>query len=283
MKIDSSLIEAFVLCSESESISIGAKSLGITQSAMTQRIQRLEERLGSSLIIRQKSGLTLTEAGTKLLRYAKVAAQLELETLAEIDAFQDELSGTIRIAAFSSILRSAIIPALTSFLIDNKKVSIEFKSYEVIELENVLMRGGADFVVADYRFQKGGIAETLLGNENYVVINSANNPCSEEIYLDHGPHDNATASFFNFQNKKPKFYRRTFMGDVYGIIDGVASGLGKAVMSEHLIKKRKDIKIVSGYKKYQREVVLHHFEQPYYPKVWEVIIKKLRQAKYLNV
>lgn len=278
MKIDSILINAFIECAEVGNISLAARRIGITQSAATQRLQKLEELLGVTLFIRQKSGLMLTEAGQKYLKFAKMVSSLEQEVLAEIDGFQDELTGTIRVAAFSSVLRSVVIPSLTKLLLNNKKVTIEFKSYEVVDLEKILLSGSADLVISDYRFKKTGVSEVLLGHEKYVVINSKLNPCGEEIYLDHGPHDNATSSYFNEQSKKPKIYRRTFMGDVYGIIDGVSMGIGKAVMSEHLIKDRGDIQIMKGYKKYHREVILHHFEQPYYSKLWTTVIDHI--SKY---
>jgi DNA-binding transcriptional LysR family regulator len=281
MKIDTSLLQSFLSCVESGSVSLAAAALGVTQGAVSQRLQKLEELLGCALLIRAKSGLKLTDAGNKLLRFAHMHRHLESEVLSEINAFQDEVSGTVRIAAYSSVLRSVVIPALAKFLLANKKVSIEFRSFEVPDLEGVLRSGAADFVIADYHFEKVGIKETLLGREKFVVITGAKTPCHEEIYLDHGPNDHATSSFFASQTKRPKVYRRTFMGDVYGIIDGVSAGLGKAVMSQHLVEGRNDVVTVRGYRDYSRDVVLHHFEYPYYPKVWKKVTDALVSSRLL--
>ena len=65
------------------------------------------------------------------------------------------------------------------------------------------------------------------------------------------------------------------MGDVYGIISGVELGLGRAVMSKHLLKNNKAIRFVPGFKKYAVEVKLHYFEQPYYSKLHSQIVNEL--------
>jgi DNA-binding transcriptional LysR family regulator len=184
----------------------------------------------------------------------------------------------VRIAAFSSVLRSVIIPALAPFLRKHSKVQIEFRSYEMVQLESVLQRGEADFVVTDYRMKKNQVEEHLLGKEEYVVIESSKHPSPEDIYLDHGPQDNATESYFAAQKMAPKHYRRTFMGDVYGIIDGVQEGLGRAVMSKHLIKGQKNLKIIKGYKPYFREIVLHSYKQSYTPKLQQLVIQELEKS-----
>jgi hypothetical protein len=57
-----------------------------------------------------------------------------------------------------------------------------------------------------------------------------------EVYLDHYPQDNATEAFFAHQGVT--FAKvRSYMGDVYAILDGVALGLGRAVMSKHMLER----------------------------------------------
>jgi hypothetical protein len=123
--------------------------------------------------------------------------------------------------------------------------------------------------------QKNHIEEVLLGHEEYVVIESSRHKSPENVFLDNGPDDNATEAFFSIQKNTPH-YKRSFMGDVYGILDGVEEGLGRAVMSKHLVKDKKGIKVISGYKSYRREVVLHYFKRPYYPKIYKEILRILK-------
>lgn len=50
----------------------GTKALNITQSALPQRILNLESDLGSTLFIRESSGILLTELGQRMLRYCQM-------------------------------------------------------------------------------------------------------------------------------------------------------------------------------------------------------------------
>jgi DNA-binding transcriptional LysR family regulator len=188
-----------------------------------------------------------------------------------------QLSGVVRIGGFSSVLRSVIIPSLAGFMRSHRSVSCEFRSYEVSDLFRVLKNAEADFVILDYRLTQKGVAEHVLGQEEYVVIESRTHSPPDDLYLDHGPYDNATESFFRAQPKPPRTYRRGFLGDVYGIIDGVEQGLGRAVMSRHLLQGHRQVRILKGHKRFFRDVTLNYFEQPYYSELHKAIVNQLLQ------
>lgn len=277
MKISSHGLQAFTQAAITLNVTQAAKALGLTQSALSQRLSLLEEDLEVTLFIREPRGLKLTEAGERLLRFSSLNQQMEEELLAEFKGSSQELAGTFRIAGYSSVLRSVIIPALAGFLRKNPKVHVDFQSFEMFELPEVLKTARADVVIMDYQWKKNGVAEIALGYEEFVVIESTKFEAPHEVYLDHGPLDNATEDFFAQQSKAPKNLRRSFMGDVYGIIDGVNQGLGRAVMSRHLIEDVKGIQIVSGYTKHKRPVTMHFFEQPFYSRLTQKIQSELKE------
>ncbi len=268
-------LDAFLETSRAGNATAAARTLGVTQSALSQRLSQLEADLEVTLFIRESRGLKLTPAGEKLLRYAQSHRRLEDELLLELRGDGKAVAGMLRVAGFSSVMRSVLIPALAPFLRAHPKVHVDFRSYEVVDLPAVLQRGEADLVVADYRFGRQGVEEHRLGDEEYVVIESARHPSGAPVYLDHGPHDNATESFFSIQSKPPSYYRRSFMGDVYGILEGVEQGLGNAVMSRHLIGKNPRVRVQKGWKRYTREVVMHHYAQAFYPRLQKLVVAEL--------
>jgi DNA-binding transcriptional LysR family regulator len=227
MKISSNGLQAFIQTASTLNVTQAAKDLGLTQSALSQRLALLESDLEVTLFIREPRGLILTEAGQRLLRFASLNQKLEEEMLFELKGHSQELAGTLRFGGYSSVLRSVIIPSLAPFLRKNPKVHIDFQSYEMFELPEVLKTARAELVVLDYALSKKGIVEEGLGKEEFIVIESSKLESPNDIYMDHGPEDNATEEFFKHQPKAPAFYRRSFMGDVYGIIDGVEQGLGR--------------------------------------------------------
>ena len=78
----------FIEVSQTLNVSRAAERLGISQPTLSLAIQRLEKNLGANLLIRTKSGVHLTHAGTKLVAQARVLA-LEWEKIRE-DALRDE-------------------------------------------------------------------------------------------------------------------------------------------------------------------------------------------------
>ncbi|MDB9786665.1 LysR family transcriptional regulator [Bacteriovoracaceae bacterium] len=285
MSISSIQLDAFHEVAKQLNFSKAAKMLGVTQSALSQRIKNLELDLGVTVFIRERSFIKLTESGEKLLRYCLVRSSIEGDLLGEIQSdyrsgADKQYSGIIRVAAYSSILRSVIIPSLNPFLIDNPNVQCEFIKGEMNELIEMLKSGEADLIILDHALGKSKIVEEEIGFEEYVVIENSKRNERSNVYLDNNPDDNATEAFFSSQAKKPEYYRRTFMGDVYGILDGVEAGLGRAVMSKHLVPKTTNIKRIKGYSKYVMNVTMHYFDQPYYPSLFnEVKMQILDNSK----
>jgi DNA-binding transcriptional LysR family regulator len=277
MKLSHLGLTAFYECARTLNVTEAARQLGLTQSALSQRLAQLEDEVSSTLFIRDSKGLILTETGERLLRFAEMNAGLEEELLRDLKGTKGELAGNLRIAGFSSVLRSMIIPALAPFLRKHPGIHLSFQSHEMSELPHVLSSSRADYIITDYEMNKRGISQDILGYEEYVVIESVKHTSADDIYLDHGPQDNATESFLSAQGKIPP-YRRSFMGDVYGIIEGVEEGLGRAVMSRHLIEDNRKVKILRGFKSYKRPITLHYYERPFETEVSRRVREELKKS-----
>jgi len=77
-------LRTFLAIVETGSLVRASEKMNVTQSTVTARLRTLEDEVGQSLLRRNKSGATLTPAGTKLLRYADIMVglwrQAKLET-----------------------------------------------------------------------------------------------------------------------------------------------------------------------------------------------------------
>lgn len=279
MSLSSLHLDAFLAVAQTAGFSSAAKVLNVTQSALSQRIKNLEDELGLTLFIRTPTGASLTEQGEKLLRYCQTRDSLERELLQELNVSKTiEMAGAVRIAAYSSVLRSVLIPALRPFLEKHPHLLCEFTSAKMAELPGMLQRAEVDFIVMDYRLERSNLQTLTLGQEKYVLIESAKNPDERhDVFLDNDADDRATELFFKAQGGKTPKYRRSYFDDCYGIIDGVSLGIGRAVMPEHLVVGRSKIKIVKGYKPYKVDVVLHYYQQPFYSKLHQAVIQTLTQ------
>lgn len=112
--LDYALLDALVSVVRTGSFERAARQIGVTPSAISQRIKLLEERVGSVLVIRGQpcSG---TEAGLRLARHAEEVALLE-RTLAQ-DMGREAIDGripTIRIAVNADSLATWFVKAMAA-------------------------------------------------------------------------------------------------------------------------------------------------------------------------
>ncbi|MDA3937891.1 MAG: LysR family transcriptional regulator [Spirochaetia bacterium] len=276
MSLSSLQLDAFLAAAKSLNFSRAAESLFITQSALSQRVKNLELTMGATLFIREPSQVKITEIGEKLLSYCQTKDTMEDELLLNLTSKdRNELAGIVKIGAFSSVLRSVVIPSMSSLLRKNSKVQCDFIHEETPVLPTLLDRSECDFIILDYPMNSPAIEKHLLGYEEYIVIESQDYTCPNYIYLDNSPGDTATEHFFNAQEGSTPKYDRRFMGETYGIIAGVESGLGRSVMPLHLLTDRPHLKKVEGFNLYKREITLHYKKQSYYSELHKQVIIQL--------
>ncbi|MDP3798416.1 MAG: LysR substrate-binding domain-containing protein [Polaromonas sp.] len=95
--LDLELLRALVAIEEQDSFAGAAIHLGKTQSAVTQQMQRLEDRIGHPLFEKQGRHKRLTPHGQKLLDYARHLLAINDDALRSLQ--QGNLEGVLRIGA----------------------------------------------------------------------------------------------------------------------------------------------------------------------------------------
>jgi DNA-binding transcriptional LysR family regulator len=277
MGLSSLHLDAFFAAAQSLNFSQAAKELHITQSALSQRIKALEEELDLTLFMRMPRGVQLTEAGQTLLQYCQARFSLEQELMTRLTGkASDGLGGVLRIGGYSSVVRSIVMPALADLLRDNPNVQPHFQNAEVRHLPDMLFTGQVDFIVMDSELHRADTETVELGQEEYVLMESADHPVPRNIYLDHDPDDTITDRFLSMQSGTVHEYRRAFLDEIYALIDGVALGLGKAVISKHLIAHDERLRIVPDNRSMFVPVLLHFHKQPYFTELQKAVIRELR-------
>jgi len=118
-------LAAFRLVASESSFTRAARRLGVTQSALSQQIRRLEEKLGVRLLARTTRSVAPTEAGTRLL--GKLAPALDdIETEIELLAsLRDQPIGPIRISAGKHAAATILWPKLVPLMHGNPGILVE--------------------------------------------------------------------------------------------------------------------------------------------------------------
>jgi DNA-binding transcriptional LysR family regulator len=106
-------LETFSKAAELSSFTGAARELGLTQAAVSQRVQALEKTLGAPLFQRTGGRVLPTEAGRKLYAYAQRILELHREARRAVGGIEIPLGGELLLAA-SSIPGEHLLPALLS-------------------------------------------------------------------------------------------------------------------------------------------------------------------------
>ncbi|HEV7415207.1 MAG TPA: LysR substrate-binding domain-containing protein, partial [Tianweitania sediminis] len=124
MKLDLNLLPLFLAVAEERNFRAAADRLGVTRSAVSQGVRRLEDSFGTALVMRTTRSVRLSEAGERL-------REILSQPLADISAALDELAsedaprGLLRLAVTSIAERFLSGPLIATFAAANPHVLID--------------------------------------------------------------------------------------------------------------------------------------------------------------
>ncbi|EOD00821.1 LysR family transcriptional regulator [Caldisalinibacter kiritimatiensis] len=172
--------EYFHKVAKAKSISKAASDAHISQPALSQQIQKLEESLGYELLKRSNKGVELTEKGLIVLKYADNLVRT-YEAMMEHLKEDSENGGTIKIEACWPIATYALPCVL--YKIKNKfphhNYELISNSFEAIE-ENI-RNNIADIGVVYGKPNDSSLAYYEIGTDNLVLVASYDYKIDDEI------------------------------------------------------------------------------------------------------
>lgn len=135
MKIDLNLLPLFLAVAEEDNFRVAADRLGVTRSAVSQGMRRLEDAFGTALVMRTTRSVRLTEAGERLHK-ALSQSFSDIETAIESAASENVPRGLLRIAATSIAEQFLSGPLIASFAEANPYVTIDItvtdKEFDIV-------------------------------------------------------------------------------------------------------------------------------------------------------
>ncbi|MBT4939688.1 MAG: LysR family transcriptional regulator [Rhodospirillaceae bacterium] len=111
----SKLLYYFSETAKAGTLSAAAKTIGITQPAVTRSLKQLEDILGVTLFDRRSTGVVLTPEGQILARRVKLMTLEYTHALAELADLNKGVSGRLRIGAGPVWLLSILPPVINEF------------------------------------------------------------------------------------------------------------------------------------------------------------------------
>ena len=128
MNADLELYRVFCEVVKYKNISKTAESMYISQSAITQSIQKLENLLGGKVFYRNKNGVELTEEGENLYEYIKDSIEKMNNAENIFSKYVNLEKGKIRISGGKTLISSLIFEPLITFIKKYPDIDISISS-----------------------------------------------------------------------------------------------------------------------------------------------------------
>jgi len=117
-------LTAFVAVAELLSFRAASERLEVTASALSHTIKQLEARLGVRLLQRSTRGVSLTDAGSRLLGQLRPAMEQIADALQDLDTRRHGPSGRLRVYATSIAAATVVAPVWARFLMTYPEVQL---------------------------------------------------------------------------------------------------------------------------------------------------------------
>jgi DNA-binding transcriptional LysR family regulator len=143
-------LRAFLATVRAGSITRAAAALGLTQPAVSQRLQRLERSLGTQLVERRARGTGISTGGEALLAYAERILVLHDEAFAACRAGAAEQQSGLRTVAILEDLAVVTLPGvLADFAALHPRVDLDLVIESAAALAGRAEAGQLDMTVGD--------------------------------------------------------------------------------------------------------------------------------------
>jgi len=159
-------LRCFLAVAQAGSMREAAQRLRLAQSAISRRIQQLEEDLGVQLLERGARGVALTPAGEILLHHGREATQLTERLRADLDALRGVRRGHVVLRLVESFAACGLADALASFR----------SAYPAVTLDIAVVGSGAILAGLQERTCHLGIAFNPPADPEVEVLASAAEP-----------------------------------------------------------------------------------------------------------
>lgn len=175
---DFELLQALADC---KNITKAAEKLYITQSALSKRIQALEEELGARLLLRSRQGVRFTPEGETVLEYTRQAAEALNRMRARLDEQRQEVCGSLKAGVSINYALYRLPEMLAEYHKRYPKVRLKVSTGESRELYRKMLEGTLDAAILRGEYSWDGLRVELSRERVCLICTEAqkDRPLSE--------------------------------------------------------------------------------------------------------
>ncbi|QZY52843.1 LysR family transcriptional regulator [Leucobacter tenebrionis] len=176
MRINVARLQYFLQISRSGGVLAAADVLGLTPSAVSQQLARLEAEVGVPLVERSPRGIVPTAAGRELIELAENVEREVNEAALRVGAVSDLPSGRVRFGAFQSFIGGLLAPSLPQWRSELSGVDLLVVEAEQTQLLRALRTADLDLIATEFDESVDpaplgpGVREAPLLDDPWVLV-----------------------------------------------------------------------------------------------------------------
>lgn len=242
MILKNDLLTAFEAIVESGTAHGAAVALGLTQTAITQRIKTLEKGLGLTLFLRSRKGMALTSEGKTLLQYAKASNELVSEYSARLSGLEAAATVMTLIgptSALSTRVTDNLLPIYTKY----PHLRLHLRSEDRSNRLDLLKNGEADLIIIPPDQVPLELDSKVLRPDRYVLVGPAawkgrklTDILSVERIIDFYEDDSTTGNYLKAFDLPLPRQARLFVNENEALIRMFKQGIGFGTLTEDIAR-----------------------------------------------
>jgi DNA-binding transcriptional LysR family regulator len=177
--MDLTLIRSFLAVAETGAITEAAEHIGITQPALSRRLQQFEEHLGVPLLVRGRKGARLTEIG-RLVQSEAQAIVARYEHMQEMVSSHQRLEGgTVRIGGGATAVSYMLPEAIAAFQAAHPQVRFQMREAGSSEIADDVLAGHLELGVVTLPVRDRELQVRPLTTDRIVLVARHDHPLAQ--------------------------------------------------------------------------------------------------------
>lgn len=228
--------ELIQMLSQTQNITKAAERLFTTQSALTKRIQKLEDELGCELFIRSRKGVLFTPAAERILPYTRQVTESMDRIRSQAAIYRKEVAGTLKLGVSINFARYRLPDILKRFMDQYPLVDIHINTMQSTGLYQSLVKNDISIAIVrgSFKWDEGSVT---LSNEPVCLVTDrehAGAPLSDFPYI--GRHTDAgfyeKIQLWRAENGCQNSRTNLWVDDIGSCLEMVSRGIGWSILPQ---------------------------------------------------
>jgi LysR family cyn operon transcriptional activator len=182
--MDLQLLRSLLAIADTGSITEAADRIGLTQPALSRRLQQLERFLGADLLNRGRKGTELTEIGRLVVAEARGLVNRFERLREQVRAHQGLEGGSVRIGGGATAVSFVLPKAIARFQQDHPGIRFQLKEAGSIEVAGDVISGHLELGLVTLPVQARELQIWPLLTDKIVLVAPREHPLANQGEID---------------------------------------------------------------------------------------------------